>query len=324
MAVGLSIEQNTPIVPSNNPREIVGRVVDIQTDGKTANVYVGDPDNDDDNSGPHRSIVRRISDVDTTDEARIATGLEPFDKVLGGGLVIGSVVLLGGEPGSGKSTALMQAAAGFARNGHRVLYATGEESESQVALRAKRLDAIDDSICLVRESDAESILAHALEHEPDVLIIDSISTLTTENANGAAGSVSQVRICAQMLSDFARESGCSVLLIGHVTRDGTIAGPRTLDHVVDVVLHIGEADHSKAMRIVSAHKNRYGDVTERGCFEMTATGLVPVWYDVENADGANSDPLVPVLTEIVRRFRELGGVIDEGLRDRLAGRIELD
>jgi DNA repair protein RadA/Sms len=213
------------------------------------------------------------------DELRRPVGIGELDRVLGGGLVAGSVVLLGGEPGIGKSTLLLQAAAGVARSGAAVLYATGEESASQVRLRAGRLGLaggqVGDAIRVVAETGVERIVDLAREDLPGLLVIDSIQTVTSDELDGPPGSVGQVREAAQRLMELAKADGVPVILVGHVTKDGTLAGPKTLEHLVDVVLSV-EGDRTGGLRLLRAAKNRYGSTEEVGVFEMGERGLAEV------------------------------------------------
>ncbi|MBX9928574.1 MAG: DNA repair protein RadA [Gemmatimonadaceae bacterium] len=215
---------------------------------------------------------RALRAVEGTEADRIKTGLPEFDFVLGGGLVPGSVVLVGGEPGIGKSTILLQVAAHLNQHGHPVLYVSGEESPLQVKLRADRLggDALD--VSLIGETDLESIIASATSLAPRAMVVDSIQTVFTGDLEGAPGSVGQVRECAARLMRFAKETGTAVFVVGHVTKGGGLAGPKTLEHIVDTVVYFegeGMLDH----RILRATKNRFGSVDEIGVFRMTANGL---------------------------------------------------
>ncbi len=216
----------------------------------------------------------RLGDVVASGASRTPTGLAEFDRVLGGGLVRGSLVLLAGEPGIGKSTLLLQAAASLSTSGHSVLYACGEESAEQVKLRAERIGAAD-AIMLLPEVDAAVIEATALAERPDVLVIDSIQTMVEPSLDGVAGSVGQVRACAARLMRLAKGEGMTVLVVGHVTKEGTVAGPRVLEHTVDAVLSF-EGDRDHVFRIVRATKNRFGSVSEIGVFEMAEDGLAGV------------------------------------------------
>jgi DNA repair protein RadA/Sms len=195
-----------------------------------------------------------------------------LDRVLGGGLVPGAVVLLAGEPGVGKSTLLLEVAAQAARTG-RVLYVTGEESAGQVRLRAERTGAVHDELYLAAESDLGAIVGHVDELRPDLLIVDSVQTMSNADADGAPGGVTQTRAVTVALTALAKERALPVLLVGHVTKDGGIAGPRVLEHVVDVVLAF-EGDKHSTLRMVRGVKNRFGPADEVGCFEMRDSGIV--------------------------------------------------
>jgi DNA repair protein RadA/Sms len=213
-----------------------------------------------------------VTEVTGDDEpARTLTGMGELDRVLGGGLVAGSVVLLGGDPGIGKSTLLLQAADALARN-QRVLYASGEESVRQVALRATRLGATSDALRLVAETRVESIMGEAVAAQARVLVVDSIQTMHSEASESSPGSAVQVRECAARLVRFAKDSGTAVLIIGHVTKEGQIAGPRILEHMVDTVLYF-ESDPGSRFRVVRAVKNRFGASNEIGVFAMAEQGL---------------------------------------------------
>ena len=217
----------------------------------------------------------RLSDLNSDHAARWPTGLDEFDFVLGGGVVPGSLILIGGEPGIGKSTLLLQVAARLAKSGRRSLYVSGEESGAQVRLRADRLEEDSADVLFLGETDWARVLSQAEEHAPAVLFVDSIQTTYTEDMEGAPGNVGQVRECAARLQRFAKENNVAVFLVGHVTKGGTVAGPKTLEHIVDTVLYFedsGSLDH----RILRATKNRFGGVDEIGVFRMMATGLVPV------------------------------------------------
>ena len=217
----------------------------------------------------------RLTDLRTQSIQRWQTGLAEFDFVLGGGIVPGSVTLVGGEPGIGKSTLLMQCAARLESQGVTTLYVSGEESPDQLRLRADRLEENAGNIHVLGETRLEAIVHHATQLKANVVLLDSVQTTYTEELEGAPGNVGQVRECAARLMRFAKESGPAVLLVGHVTKGGGIAGPKTLEHIVDTVLYFeGEAtlDH----RILRAVKNRFGSVDEIGVFRMTGAGLEPV------------------------------------------------
>jgi DNA repair protein RadA/Sms len=206
------------------------------------------------------------------DEPRLATGVEEFDRVLGGGLVAGGVVLIGGDPGIGKSTLLLQALARLAEAGQPVLYVSGEESGEQIALRANRLQLPAAGLRLLAEINLEKIIATLQDEKPLVAVIDSIQTLWSDALQSAPGSVAQVRECAAQLTRFAKQTGVCIILVGHVTKEGALAGPRVLEHIVDTVLYF-EGDTHSSFRLVRAVKNRFGAVNELGVFAMTDKGL---------------------------------------------------
>ncbi len=215
--------------------------------------------------------VIRLADIEASDVPRFGTGIDEFDRVLGGGLVAGGVVLIGGDPGIGKSTLLLQALANLSRV-KRALYVSGEESGSQVALRARRLAIDADSLQLQAEIQLEKILNTLAEQKPEVAVIDSIQTLYSDALTSAPGSVAQVRECAAQLTRAAKQSGITIILVGHVTKEGALAGPRVLEHIVDTVLYF-EGDTHSSFRLVRAFKNRFGAVNELGVFAMTDKGL---------------------------------------------------
>jgi len=217
----------------------------------------------------------RLRDVAGTESQRLRTGLAEFDFVLGGGVVPGSMVLVGGEPGIGKSTILLQVAARLEAAGHPALYVSGEESPLQVKLRADRLGGGSLDVSLLGETNLETILATVADRRPAVIVVDSIQTVFTGDLEGAPGNVGQVRECAARLMRFAKESGTAVFVVGHVTKGGGIAGPKTLEHIVDTVLYF-EGETTLDHRILRATKNRFGSVDEIGVFRMTTEGLLPV------------------------------------------------
>lgn len=215
--------------------------------------------------------------VDLAGEAepppRLASGISEFDRVCGGGLVPASAILIGGDPGVGKSTLLLQAAASLARGGASVAYVTGEEAEAQVQDRARRLKSADANVSLAAETDLKKILEGLKALKPDVVIVDSIQTLWADGVEAAPGTVAQVRACAHELVRFAKKSGAVVILVGHVTKDGQIAGPRVVEHLVDAVIYF-EGERGMPFRILRAVKNRFGPTDEIGVFEMVEQGLV--------------------------------------------------
>jgi len=215
--------------------------------------------------------VATLADIDAAEVARTPTGQEELDRVLGGGIVAGGVVLIGGDPGIGKSTLLLQAVDALSAQ-MPVLYVTGEESGAQVALRARRLGLSGAKVRILAEIGLERILATIEAEQPAFCVIDSIQTLYSEQLSSAPGSVAQVRECAAQLTRLAKLSGCTVVLVGHVTKDGSLAGPRVLEHIVDTVLYF-EGDTHSSFRLVRAMKNRFGAVNEIGVFAMTERGL---------------------------------------------------
>jgi DNA repair protein RadA/Sms len=214
---------------------------------------------------------QRLSEVEAREENRIPSGLEEFDRVLGGGLVPGGVVLIGGEPGIGKSTLLLQSLAEVGKS-RKVLYVTGEESPQQIALRAKRIGVDASSVIILPDTNLQRIESVIRSEKPDVAVIDSIQTLYFDELQSAPGSVAQVRECAARLTRVAKSAAATMVLIGHVTKEGAIAGPRVLEHMVDTVLYF-EGDTHSSFRLIRAFKNRYGAVHELGVFAMTEKGL---------------------------------------------------
>lgn len=216
--------------------------------------------------------VAILGDIDAVDMARTPTGQEELDRVLGGGMVEGGVVLIGGDPGIGKSTLLLQALDSLQRSGQNTLYVTGEESGAQVALRSRRLGLGHSQVRVLAEIQLDRILATLEATQPDIAVIDSIQTVYSDLLTSAPGSVAQVRECAAHLTRAAKASGVCIVLVGHVTKDGALAGPRVLEHMVDTVLYF-EGDTHSSFRLVRAIKNRFGAVNEIGVFAMTEKGL---------------------------------------------------
>ncbi len=223
-------------------------------------------------SGARPAGVTDLEDVGSLEHARFGVGMGEFDRVLGGGLVGGSVALLGGEPGVGKSTLLLQAAGSLARSGKRVLMVSAEESTQQVAMRAERLAVFGSGIALVADDDVDRVLARAAENTPDLLVIDSIQTMATSDVPGAPGGVSQIRESAARIIRFAKARGVATFLVGHVTKEGGIAGPKLLEHMVDVVLYL-EGDPDRGLRGLRCLKNRFGATHVVGMFEMSGDGM---------------------------------------------------
>lgn len=253
-----------------------------------------------------RTVAARVPDSRTAVSITTAgglnaehkpTGIGEFDRVLGGGIVPGAAILLSGEPGVGKSTLLLDVASRVARAGSTVLYVSAEESVGQVRLRAERTNALVDSLYLAADTNLGTILGHIDTLNPALLIVDSVQTVSSDTIDGLAGGVSQVREVAATLVRVAKERGLPILLVGHVTKDGTIAGPRTLEHLVDVVVHC-EGDRQTALRFVRAFKNRFGPTDEVGCFEMVGSGISEVPDPSALFRSASSSPVSGTCTTI--------------------------
>jgi DNA repair protein RadA/Sms len=242
-----------------------------------------------------------INDIECNDEVRFSSNIQEIDRVLGGGIVPGSLVLIGGEPGIGKSTIMLQLA--LQMKNIKTLYVSGEESPVQIKMRAQRLGFNDSSCLILTETDTYALFQHINEIKPDLIIIDSIQTLTTPNIESSAGSISQIRECAHEFQKYAKESSTPVFLIGHITKDGSIAGPKILEHMVDTVLQF-EGDHNNIYRILRAMKNRFGSTSELGIFEMRSTGLREVVNPSEMLLSHHDEPLSGVAV----------GAIIEGVR----------
>jgi len=221
------------------------------------------------------AVPEELSSVSLDSSPRLSLGISEFDRVLGGGLVPGSLVLLGGEPGIGKSTLLLQICAHLTRDRRRVVYVSGEESPQQVRIRAARLGVTGEGILLLAETNLDAVLQQLDGLRPVLVIVDSIQTMSLDSVAGAPGSLTQVRECTLALMRFAKQHAISVLIAGHVTKEGAIAGPGTLEHIVDVVLYM-EGERHSAYRLVRGVKNRFGSTDELGVFEMVATGLAEV------------------------------------------------
>lgn len=250
-----------------------------------------------------------LTDVELEEETRILTGMKEFNRVMGGGVVPASLTLVGGDPGIGKSTLLLQASDQLARNGRKVLYISGEESLRQTKMRARRLGITSDCLYVLAETDIHQIEAHLQDVRPEILIIDSIQTIYNSDMSSAPGSISQIKECTGELMRLAKTSGIAVFIVGHVTKNGALAGPRTLEHMVDTVLYFeGERHHT--FRILRAVKNRFGSTNEMGVFEMKESGLSEVAnpseiFLQERTKGAAGSAIVaamegtrPVLVEV--------------------------
>lgn len=246
------------------------------------------------------ATAKPITDVSTKPVAAWPTKVGEFDRVLGGGLVPGAVILLSGEPGVGKSTLLLEVAANAARGGEKVLYVSGEESVGQVRLRAERTGALVDQLYLAAETDLATVLGQIEAVNPQLLVIDSVQTIASAEIDGAAGMPSQVREVAANLIRVAKEKALPVIMVGHVTKDGSIAGPRALEHLVDVVCHF-EGDRQTSLRFVRSLKNRFGPTDEVGCFEMTGDGIRevpdPSWLFLSRGEAPVSGTCVTVTVE---------------------------
>ena len=250
-----------------------------------------------------------LSSIDEAEEIRYSTGFSELDRVLGGGIVAGSMILVGGDPGIGKSTLLLQVAGSLAAGGHEILYVSGEESLRQIKLRAQRIGRMSERLKFLCETDLDAIAGTLLARKPELVIIDSIQTMYNSSVQAAPGSVSQVRETTGVLMKLAKEAGITFFIIGHVTKEGTVAGPRVLEHMVDTVLYF-EGDRYASYRILRGVKNRFGSTNEIGIFEMRREGLVEVQNPSEymlsgrpeNASGSvvtcSLEGTRPVLTEV--------------------------
>ena len=216
-----------------------------------------------------------INEIEISESIRIPTGFEELDRVLGGGLVQGSLILLAGDPGIGKSTLVLQTAGNICSNGKKLIYVCAEESGSQVKLRAKRLNVNSDNLYVYAQTNLESVINQVDVIKPDVLVIDSIQSIYTSNITSSSGSVSQIRECTNILMDIAKNKNITVIIIGHVTKDGNIAGPKVLEHMVDTVIYF-EGDKYKTQRLLRSIKNRFGSTNEIGVFNMAENGLEEV------------------------------------------------
>ena len=260
------------------------------------------------------STLQKLSSIKAADIARQPTGISEFDRVLGGGLVEGGVVLIGGDPGIGKSTLLLQVLCHLGKS-FQAIYVSGEESPQQIAMRAKRLNLDASEVELLAEINLEKILATLQTHKPNIAVIDSIQTVYSEALQSAPGSVAQVRECSAQLTRIAKQLGITVILVGHVTKDGTLAGPRVLEHIVDTVLYF-EGDQNSSFRLIRAFKNRFGAVNELGVFAMTEKGLRevanPSALFLSHHDGLVAGSCITVTMEGTRPLLiEIQALVDE-------------
>jgi DNA repair protein RadA/Sms len=222
-----------------------------------------------------RSVPQRLNDIDADTTNRMSLRMEEFSRVLGGGIVPGSLILVGGDPGIGKSTLLLEVAAQIASTHGKCLYISGEESVRQIKMRADRMQIKADELYLVTETNLDAMIQHIEDIRPNTVVVDSIQTTYTSDLSSSAGSISQVRECASRLQEMAKHSAMAVILVGHVTKEGTIAGPRVLEHIVDTVLYL-EGDQFHRYRLLRSVKNRFGATSEVGVFEMVEQGMVEV------------------------------------------------
>ena len=251
------------------------------------------------------SQITKLSDVSITTEDRNTTGIGELDRVLGGGIVKGCLCLVGGDPGIGKSTLLLQMCKNLVEKGQDVLYVSGEESVMQIKMRADRLGHFKGDLSLLSETSLETVMAAITTHKPQVVIIDSIQTMVSENVDSAPGSVSQVRETTASLMKVAKGYGISVFIVGHVTKEGVVAGPKVLEHMVDTVLYF-EGDNQASYRILRANKNRFGSTNEIGVFQMEAEGLVEVTNPSEYMlDGKPEDAAGSVVTCTIEGTRTI-------------------
>ncbi len=248
---------------------------------------------------PDSSVLIPITEVQSIVDNRLTTGIGEFDRVLGGGMVEGSLILIGGEPGIGKSTLTLQSMGHLARLGKKVLYVSGEESGSQIKLRAERLNALSENLLVCSEICVEDILQWVNKVEPDVLVLDSVQTFYTSDLQSAPGSIGQVREVVFKIFQSIKQRGLPTLLIGHINKDGAIAGPKSLEHIVDTVVYF-EGDQSHAYRALRATKNRFGPTPEIGVFQMEQEGLVPVenpseWFLSERPEDSPGSAIAATL-----------------------------
>lgn len=276
-----------------------------------------------------KSDLVPLTEIETVEHPRILTTLGPLDLVTGGGLVPSGSFLISGSPGAGKSTLLSQMLYLARRPDgtpcERLMWASAEETPEHIAMRAQRLETAHSKIRVTREEDVDRILAHATRLQPEILVVDSIQTVSTTDINSAVGSVLQVKECAIRCDRFAKSTGACVFLICQETKDGQAAGPNALKHLVDVLLSLDTSDESPNLRFLRSSKNRFGSTWEVGSFEMSESGLHPVDRPEDRYGGeASRDELLPVAQELVYLLLESGGTVGADLRERIAGRLDLN
>ena len=277
------------------------------------------------------NVPRRLAQVEADELDRIDVPLIEFSRVLGGGIVPGSLVLIGGDPGIGKSTLLLQVSALLAQNGGRVLYVSGEESAQQIKMRARRLALVPDELYVLTETNLHDIIGHMGQVQPTTAVIDSIQTVHMDELTSAAGSISQVRECAATLMRVAKASGVPIFLVGHVTKAGAIAGPRVLEHIVDTVLYL-EGDRFHSYRLLRSVKNRFGATSEVGVFEMKNEGLVEVTNPsaafleerLPNAAGSSIAVTMEGTRPILVEVQALASVTSFGLPRRTPNGVDMN
>lgn len=275
-----------------------------------------------------REDIVRISELRASDHARRLTLIEPLDRVLGGGLVVGGSVLVSGGPGAGKTTLLSQMIASVCRpDGSAcqvVLWASAEETPAHIRLRAERIGVAGSSVEIyAQKRDVDRIIAHAKKMRVEVLVVDSIQTIVTHDLDSMAGSQLQCMECARRLDQFGKETGTSVVIISQINKSGQTAGPNALQHLVDATFSIEKSTEFDNIRYLRAEKNRFGSVTEVGAFEMGDKGMIPADEQELARRDPDHDTMLPIAQELLQRFLERGGVLDDGLRDRIAGRLDL-
>lgn len=275
----------------------------------------------------HDDIVR-ISELSAADHARRSSLIEPLDRVLGGGLVVGGSVLVSGGPGAGKTTLLSQMMAQVRRPDGSpcevVLWASAEETPGHIRLRAERIGVARSNVEIyAQKRDVDRIIAHARKMRVEALVVDSIQTIMTLDLDSVPGSMGQCMECARRLDQFGKETGTSVVIISQINKSGQSAGPNALQHLVDATFSIERSTDFENIRYLRAQKNRFGSVTEVGAFEMCSNGMIPADEQELAKRDPDRDAMLPIAQELLQLFLELGGVLDEGLRDRIAGRLDM-